>query len=121
MQGESAPDPASAGVPRLCHLRARARLPGALRGRAARSSTRPVSLEAAREALADARRACDLVDDPAKNPGIRCRCTAAGQDNCAVGRLRVDCAFANGLAFWVSGDQLLRGAALNAVEIAELL
>ena len=46
---------------------------------------------------------------------------AAGKDNCQVGRVRLDCAFDNGLAFWVSGDQLLKGAALNAVQIAELL
>jgi len=45
----------------------------------------------------------------------------AGQDNCQVGRVRLDHAFENGLAFWVSGDQLLKGAALNAVQIAELL
>jgi aspartate-semialdehyde dehydrogenase len=38
-----------------------------------------------------------------------------------VGRVRLDCALDNGLAFWVSGDQLLKGAALNAVQIAELL
>jgi len=46
---------------------------------------------------------------------------AAGQDECFVGRLRLDCALENGLAFWVCGDQLLKGAALNAVQIAELL
>jgi aspartate-semialdehyde dehydrogenase len=46
---------------------------------------------------------------------------AAGKDNCQVGRLRLDCACQNGLSFWVSGDQLLKGAALNAVQIAELL
>ena len=45
----------------------------------------------------------------------------AGQDDCEVGRLRLDCALENGLAFWVAGDQLLKGAALNAVQIAELL
>ena len=45
----------------------------------------------------------------------------AEQDDCAVGRLRRDCALDNGLAFWVSGDQLLKGAALNAVQIAEEL
>jgi aspartate-semialdehyde dehydrogenase len=44
-----------------------------------------------------------------------------GRDNCAVGRLRVDCALDNGLSFWVVGDQLLKGAALNAVQIAECL
>ena len=41
--------------------------------------------------------------------------------NCQVGRLRKDCALENGLCFWVSGDQLLKGAALNAVQIAEEL
>jgi aspartate-semialdehyde dehydrogenase len=35
-----------------------------------------------------------------------------------VGRIRKDCALDNGLCFWVSGDQLLKGAALNAVQIA---
>jgi aspartate-semialdehyde dehydrogenase len=38
-----------------------------------------------------------------------------------VGRLRKDSAFDNGLCFWVAGDQLLKGAALNAVQIAEEL
>jgi hypothetical protein len=41
--------------------------------------------------------------------------------NCAVGRIRQDCAMDNGLCFWVCGDQLLKGAALNAVQIAEVL
>jgi len=45
----------------------------------------------------------------------------AGKDDCEVGRLRLDCAMDNGLAFWVCGDQLLKGAALNAVQIAELV
>jgi aspartate-semialdehyde dehydrogenase len=45
----------------------------------------------------------------------------AGRDDCFVGRLRLDCALENGLTFWVCGDQLLKGAALNAVQIAELL
>jgi len=45
----------------------------------------------------------------------------SGQDDCHVGRMRLDCAMENGLAFWVCGDQLLKGAALNAVQIAELL
>lgn len=45
----------------------------------------------------------------------------AGEDVCAVGRLRIDLALENGLSFWVCGDQLLKGAALNAVQIAELL
>ena len=45
----------------------------------------------------------------------------AEQYDCAVGRLRKDCAVKNGLSFWVVGDQLLKGAALNAVQIAEVL
>ena len=40
---------------------------------------------------------------------------------CGVGRIRKDLVFDNGLAFWVSGDQLWKGAALNAVQIAELI
>ncbi|MEK7575398.1 MAG: aspartate-semialdehyde dehydrogenase [Patescibacteria group bacterium] len=45
----------------------------------------------------------------------------SGKDNCFVGRIRRDRAFDNGLSFWVVGDQLLKGAALNAVQIAEEL
>ncbi len=41
------------------------------------------------------------------------------KENCQVGRLRVDHASDNGLAFWVTGDQLWKGAALNAIQIAE--
>ena len=43
------------------------------------------------------------------------------KDHCEVGRIRIDCALDNALCFWVSGDQLLKGAALNAVQIAEEL
>lgn len=80
---------------------------------------KPVSLAAAREAFANAK-GLDVVDDPAlkKYP---LALDVAGKDNCAVGRLRLDCALDNGLAFWVAGDQLLKGAALNAVQIAECL
>lgn len=46
---------------------------------------------------------------------------AAGKDDCFVGRIREDLGVANGLNFWVVGDQLRKGAALNAVQIAELL
>lgn len=41
--------------------------------------------------------------------------------NCEVGRLRLDYALDNGLCFWVAGDQLLKGAVLNAAQIAEVL
>jgi aspartate-semialdehyde dehydrogenase len=80
---------------------------------------RPVSLNGARLVLARAP-GLDVVDNPSKFEYPLPLC-AAEQDNCQVGRLRLDCALDNGLAFWVSGDQLLKGAALNAVQIAELL
>jgi aspartate-semialdehyde dehydrogenase len=80
---------------------------------------KPVSVEQAREVLAKAP-GLELVDEPQKNR-YPMPLNVAGKDNCEVGRVRLDCALENGLAFWVSGDQLLKGAALNAVQIAELL
>jgi len=80
---------------------------------------RPVSVEEAHEALAKAP-GLELVDEPQKN-SYPMPLYTAGKDNCEVGRVRLDCALENGLSFWVSGDQLLKGAALNAVQIAELL
>jgi len=80
---------------------------------------RPVTVEAAREVLKKAP-GLDLVDDPAKNE-YPLPLYLAEKYNCAVGRIRRDCALDNGLCFWVSGDQLLKGAALNAVQIAEEL
>ena len=44
-----------------------------------------------------------------------------GRDNIAVGRVRTDISHANGLELWLCGDQIRKGAALNAVQIAELL
>ena len=80
---------------------------------------KPVSVARAREVLLAAP-GLDVIDEPANNrypmPLIQ-----AEKDNCAVGRLRADCALENGLCFWVAGDQLLKGAALNAVQIAEEL
>ena len=78
-----------------------------------------VSVEQAREVLAKAP-GLELVDEPPMNR-YPMPLNVAGKDNCEVGRVRLDCALENGLAFWVSGDQLLKGAALNAVQIAELL
>ena len=46
---------------------------------------------------------------------------ATGGDDCLVGRIREDLVFKNGLSLWVVGDQVRKGAALNAVQIAELL
>jgi len=80
---------------------------------------KPVSVEAA---IAVLKRApgLDVIDNPAKCE-YPMPLFVSNKDNCAVGRIRKDCAFDNGLCFWVSGDQLLKGAALNAVQIAEEL
>ena len=80
---------------------------------------RPVDLAEARNVLRKAP-GLEVVDNPA-NHEYPLPLTVAGLDNCQVGRLRKDCAFENGLCFWVVGDQLLKGAALNAVQIAEVL
>ena len=80
---------------------------------------RAISVEKAREVLAKAP-GLELVDEPQSNR-YPMPLSVAGKDNCQVGRVRLDCAFEDGLSFWVSGDQLLKGAALNAVQIAELL
>jgi aspartate-semialdehyde dehydrogenase len=45
----------------------------------------------------------------------------AGEDDCFVGRIREDESVEKGLNFWVVGDQLRKGAALNAIQIAEIL
>jgi len=46
---------------------------------------------------------------------------AAGKDEVFVGRIRQDLIFENGLAMWIVADNVRKGAALNAVQIAELL
>jgi aspartate-semialdehyde dehydrogenase len=61
-----------------------------------------------------------VLDDPAQKQ-YPMPLVAAGQDDCFVGRIREDLAIPNGLNFWVVGDQLRKGAALNAVQIAEVL
>ena len=81
--------------------------------------SKPITVEAARAVLAKAP-GLDIVDDPA-NKCYPMPLDVAERYNCAVGRIRLDCALENGLCFWVSGDQLLKGAALNAVQIAEVL
>jgi len=79
----------------------------------------PVSVEAARIVLKKAP-GLEVVDEP-ENKKYPMPLFTSEKYNCEVGRIRVDCALDNGLAFWVSGDQLLKGAALNAVQIAEEL
>lgn len=80
---------------------------------------KPVTVAAARRVLKKAP-GLDLLDDVSKKV-YPLALDIASKDNCAVGRIRRDCAMKNGLSFWVVGDQLLKGAALNAVQIAEEL
>ncbi|HEY0791806.1 MAG TPA: aspartate-semialdehyde dehydrogenase [Chthoniobacterales bacterium] len=80
---------------------------------------RPVSVDRARDVLAKAP-GLELNDDPAR-ARYPVPLGTSGQDACQVGRVRLDSALDNALAFWVCGDQLLKGAALNAIQIAELL
>jgi aspartate-semialdehyde dehydrogenase len=79
----------------------------------------PVSPEKARELFAKAP-GLKLLDDPANNK-YPMPLFVAGGDDCYVGRIRTDIARPNCLTFWVVGDQLRKGAATNAVQIAELL
>jgi aspartate-semialdehyde dehydrogenase len=80
---------------------------------------RPVNLAEARAAVA-AFSGAELVDEPAAKK-YPTPLDFAEKVKCGVGRLRVDTAFENGLSFWVSGDNLWKGAALNAVQNAELM
>ena len=80
---------------------------------------KPVTAEEARQVLEKAP-GLDIVDNPEKSE-YPLPLYVAERDNCQVGRIRKDCAMENGLCFWVVGDQLLKGAALNAVQIAEEL
>ncbi len=79
----------------------------------------PVTLEQARQAFRDAP-GVELMDDPA-NRVYPMPYTRAGCDPVYVGRLRQDLADDNALTFWTVSDQIRKGAALNAVQIAELL
>ncbi|MGZ0708257.1 aspartate-semialdehyde dehydrogenase [Coraliomargarita sp. W4R53] len=80
---------------------------------------KPVSVEAAREAVRNFEGA-ELVDNPAKAE-YPMPLNYSEVVPCGVGRIRKDLVFENGLALWVTGDQLWKGAALNAIQIAELL
>jgi aspartate-semialdehyde dehydrogenase len=79
----------------------------------------PMSVERARELLANAP-GVQLMDDVA-NKVYPMPILAAGKDDTYVGRIRLDPTIANGLNLWVVADNLRKGAALNAVQIAELL
>jgi aspartate-semialdehyde dehydrogenase len=79
----------------------------------------PLSPEEARELLSKAE-GVTVVDDP-KNNLYPMPIHAAGQDKTLVGRIRKDLSVEHGLAMWVVADNIRKGAATNAVQIAELL
>ncbi len=80
---------------------------------------KPVDVAAARDAVSNFP-GSELCDDVA-NLQYPMPIDYSEKVNCGVGRIRKDSALDNGLSFWVSGDQLWKGAALNAIQIAELL
>ena len=80
---------------------------------------RPLTVEEAQRAIAAAP-GCSLCDDPA-NLVYPMPLDTAGKDDVFVGRVRKDLADDCGLTLWLSGDQIRKGAALNAVQIAEYL
>jgi aspartate-semialdehyde dehydrogenase len=82
-------------------------------------TSKPITPEAARKAFA-AVPGVVVVDD-LTNHGYPIATSAAGRDEVFVGRVRTDPSVGNGIAFWVVSDNLRKGAATNAVEIAEVL
>ena len=79
----------------------------------------PVSVEQAREAFGKAE-GLVVIDEPAAKK-YPMSLDAAGKDPVYAGRLRKDIANPNGLTFWLVGDQIKKGAALNAVQIAQYM
>lgn len=80
---------------------------------------RPISPEEAREAFSKANGVV-VVDNPSEKQ-YPMPLFVAGKDPVYVGRIRKDLANENGLSFWVVGDQIKKGAALNAVQIAQYI
>jgi aspartate-semialdehyde dehydrogenase len=78
-----------------------------------------VDVESARAAFTG-KPGIQVVDDPA-NKIFPVPLDTTGKDNCLVGRIRKNLVLDNALDLWVVGDQVRKGAALNAVQIAELL
>jgi len=77
-----------------------------------------ITVEKAKELFASAK-GLQIIDNPDKNE-YPMPLFIAGKDDCYVGRIRKDISAENSLNFWVVGDQLRKGAALNAIQIAEL-
>jgi len=80
---------------------------------------RPISVKKARELLRAAPGL--MVVDKREDGGYATPYEIAGEDATYISRLREDSSVENGLAFWIVADNLRKGAALNAVQIAELL
>ena len=80
---------------------------------------RPLSVEEVREALSKAPGV--VVEDDPQHYVYPMPLESAGKDDVYVGRIRKDLADDNGLTLWLTGDQIRKGAALNAVQIAEYL
>ena len=80
---------------------------------------KPVDVARAREVI-HAFPGAEVIDNPA-NKEYPMPWFISGREKCAAGRIRKDDALDNGLALWVVGDQLWKGAALNAIQIAEEL
>ena len=89
------------------------------RGARRRWSTRRCSERDARIDIA-AFPGAELIDEPAKN-AYPTPLAYSRKEKCGVGRIRLDTALDNGLALWVSGDNLWKGAALNSIQIAEAM
>jgi len=83
------------------------------------SFEKAVDVDAARKAIEEAP-GVELMDDPVNNV-YPTPLDTTGKDNCLVGRIRKDLSLDNALSLWIVGDQVRKGAALNAVQIAELL
>ena len=80
---------------------------------------KPVTADAARASYAG-KKGIQLMDDP-YNGKFPVPLDTTGKDDCLVGRIRKNLVLDNALDLWVVGDQVRKGAALNAVQIAELL
>ena len=80
---------------------------------------KPFSIEKIREAL-DNFEGCKVIDDRSDG-GYSTPLEAEGRDETFISRIREDKTIKNGLNLWIVSDNLLRGAALNSVEIAETL
>jgi len=79
----------------------------------------PVSVAQAKEAFANAQ-GCVLMDEP-ENKIYPMPLFLSGKDEVFIGRIRKDLSDENGLSFWCVSDQIRKGAALNAVQIAEFI